>query len=132
MVDMAVGIIIGAAFGTVVRSIVDDIVTPIVSALFEMPDFTNLFIVLKGSGTGPYETIEAAREAGAVVLGYGLFMNAMIAFLMVGAVLFFVVKAMNVVQRQADEAAAEPAPELEPPKEVRLLTEIRDLLAARG
>jgi large conductance mechanosensitive channel len=131
MVDMAVGIIIGAAFGTVVKSVVSDILTPVIAAVFGVPDFANLFIVLKGGGGATFETIEAAREAGAVVLGYGLFINALIAFLIVAVVLFFIVKSMNELQRKEEEAPAEPEPEPEPEpsNEEKLLKEIRDLLA---
>ncbi len=131
MVDMAVGIIIGVAFGTVVKSVVSDILMPVVSAVFGTPDFANLFVVLKDASGGSYETIEAAREAGAVVLGYGLFINALIAFLIVSLVLFYIVKGMNAAKRAEDEAPAEPEPEPEPEpsNEEKLLTEIRDLLA---
>lgn len=129
MVDMAVGIIIGAAFGTVVKSVVGDILMPIVSGIFGTPDFSNLFLILKNPAGGSYETIEAAKEAGAVVIGYGLFINALIAFLIVAWVLFFVVKGMNAAKRKEEEAPAEPEPEPEPSKEEKLLTEIRDLLA---
>ena len=129
MVDMAVGIIIGAAFGTVVKSVVSDILMPIVSSVFGTPDFANLFIILKDPSGGMYETIEAAREAGAVVLGYGLFINNLIAFVIVALVLFFVVKGMNAAKREEEEAEPEPEPDPEPSAEEKLLTEIRDLLA---
>lgn len=134
MVDMAVGIIIGAAFGTVVKSVVDDILMPIVSAFTGAPDFSNLFVTLRAP-TEPVaeQTVAAIRDAGGVVLAYGLFINALIAFLIVAAVLFFVVKGMNRLQRK-EEAAAEPEPpaEPEPTKEEVLLTEIRDLLKAQA
>ncbi|HEX9659346.1 MAG TPA: large conductance mechanosensitive channel protein MscL [Rhodothermales bacterium] len=130
MVDMAVGIIIGAAFGTVVKSIVDDILMPIVSLIAGAPDFSNLFVVLRNPNNAVFETVEAAREAGAVVLSYGLFINAVIAFLIVAFVLFIVVKAMNKLKRK-EEAAPAPAPP-EPSNEEKLLAEIRDLLRARG
>ncbi|MEM7104153.1 MAG: large conductance mechanosensitive channel protein MscL [Bacteroidota bacterium] len=125
MVDMAVGIIIGAAFGTVIKSLVDDILMPVVSSLFGAPDFSNLFMVLKdatGEVAGP--GIEAFREAGGVALAYGLFINALIAFLLVALALFFVVKAMNKAKKE------EPAPEPLPagPTQEELLAEIRDLL----
>lgn len=131
MVDMAVGIIIGAAFGTVVKSVVDHILMPIVSSVFGTPDFANLFVVLRNPSNAMFETVEAAKEAGAVVLGYGLFINALIAFLIVAAVLFIVVKGMNRMKRQEEEAAAaEPPAPPEPSNEEKLLTEIRDLLRA--
>jgi large conductance mechanosensitive channel len=128
MVDMAVGIIVGAAFGTVVKSIVDDILMPIVSGLFRMPDFSNLFVVLRPKTSQSFTSIEAAREAGESVLAYGLFINAMIAFAIVAFVLFMVVKAMNKLKRE-EEAAPAPAPA--GPTQEQLLSEIRDLLARR-
>ena len=128
MVDMAVGIIIGAAFGTVVKSVVDDILMPDVSAVFNAPDFSNLFILLKNPTGAEFTSIEAARDAGAVALGYGLFINALIAFLIVAFVLFMIVKNMNKLKKEAEEAPAEPPA---PPKNEVLLEEIRDLLARR-
>lgn len=132
MVDMAVGIIIGAAFGTVVKSVVDDILMPLVSAVFGAPDFSNLFAVLRPGDGATEQTVEAIREAGGVVLAYGLFINALIAFLIVAFVLFLVIKAMNRMKRE-EEAAAEPDPEPdpEPTNEEVLLGEIRDLLRAQ-
>ena len=128
MVDMAVGIIIGAAFATVVRSLVDDIIMPAVAAIFSVPDFSNLFAVLRNPSGEAFTSIEAAREAGAVVLGYGLFINALIAFLIVAFVLFVVVRNMNrLMEKKADEAEAPAAPPEPSPQEV-LLAEIRDLL----
>ncbi|HUF08831.1 MAG TPA: large conductance mechanosensitive channel protein MscL [Rhodothermales bacterium] len=127
MVDMAVGIIIGAAFGTVVKSVVDDILMPIVSMITGAPDFSNLFVVLRNPNNAVFQTVEEAMEAGAVVLSYGQFINATIAFLIVAFVLFIVVKAMNNLKRK-EEAA--PAPPAEPSNEEKLLTEIRDLLRA--
>lgn len=131
MVDMAIGIIIGAAFGTVVKSVVNDILMPVVSSIVGAPDFSNLFVVLKAPAdvTGVnMGSIEAVREAGGVALGYGLFLNALIAFLIVAFVLFLIVKAMNKMKRE-QEAAPPPAPP-EPSKEEVLLAEIRDLLKA--
>lgn len=132
MVDMAVGIIIGAAFGTVVKSVVDDVLMPIVSSVFGAPDFSNLFVVLRNPTPEVFTSVEAAREAGASVLAYGLFVNALIAFLIVAVVLFVVVKGMNRLKREQEEAPAEePPPEPEPSKEEVLLGEIRDLLRAQ-
>jgi len=131
MVDMAVGIIIGAAFGTVVKSVVDDLLTPLISAVAGTPDFSNLFVVLRSPETAVAEpSVAAIREAGGVVLGYGLFINALIAFLIVALVLFIVVKGMNQLKRK--EEAAPPAPEPEPTNEEVLLSEIRDLLKAQA
>lgn len=129
MLDMAVGIVIGAAFGTVVKSLVDDIIMPVVAWVFGSPDFSNLFMVLKNPTEEVFTSIQTAREAGAVVLGYGLFLNAMIALLIVAAALFMVVKGVNKMKAMAakkeEEAAAE---EPAAPSETELLSEIRDLL----
>lgn len=134
MVDMAVGIIIGAAFGTVVSSLVNDVIMPIVSAVFGTPDFSNLFIVLRSPADAAgvnMESIEAIRAAGGVALAYGLFINAVIAFLIVAVALFFVVKGMNELQRRKEAELVEaPAPEL--PAQEKLLAEIRDLLKAQA
>ena len=125
MLDLAVGIIIGAAFGTVISSLVNDILMPLISGIIGTPDFSNLFLVLRNPAGAALTSVKAARDAGGVVLAYGLFLNAVIAFLIVTAALFFVVKAMNRLRR--DEEAAPAAPP-EPTAEVRLLGEIRDLL----
>jgi large conductance mechanosensitive channel len=128
MIDMAVGIVIGAAFGTVVKSLVDDLLMPVVSGLIGAPDFSNLFIVLRNPTGAAFASVKAARDAGAVVLAVGLFVNAVISFLLVAMALFVVVKGVNRLRRQAPEAPAAPAP---PSPEVTLLAEIRDLLRAR-
>lgn len=128
MVDMAVGIIIGAAFATVVQSMVDDVVMPIVSSVFDAPDFSNLFVMLRNPTGESFTSIEAAREAGAVALGYGLFINALIAFLIVAFVLFLIVRSMNRLMEQKVEAAAAPAAPPEPTAQEKLLAEIRDIL----
>jgi large conductance mechanosensitive channel len=136
MVDMAVGIIIGAAFGTVVKSVVDDILMPIIAAVTGSPDFSNLFVLLKAPAdvTGVnMESIEAVRAAGGVALGYGLFINALIAFLIVAWVLFIVVKGMNRLQREKEAEVAEEAPaEPELSTQEKLLLEIRDLLKTQA
>ena len=131
MVDMAVGIIIGAAFATVVKSLVDDVVMPLIAAVFQTPDFSNLFVVLRNPTGGAFTSIEAAREAGAVALGYGLFFNAVLAFLLVALVLFFVVRSMNRLMRQKAADAETPAAPPEPTAQEVLLAEIRDLLRAQ-
>ncbi len=130
MVDMAVGIIIGAAFGTVVKSVVDDLLMPVVSAIFGSPDFSNLYVVLRAAEGAEEQTVAAIREAGGVVMAYGLFINALIAFSIVVFVLFLVIKAMNRMKRE--EEAAEPEPDPEPTKEELLLVEIRDVLRAQA
>lgn len=123
MMDMAVGIILGVAFGTVVKSLVDDILMPFVSGVFDTPDFSNLFTIIRNPTGEIFTSIEAAREAGAAAVGWGLFINAAIAFLLVAFALFVVIKNMNKLKKQ--EAAAPPP---EPPKQEVLLEEIRDLL----
>ncbi len=97
VVDLAVGVIIGAAFTAIVNSLVNDIFMPIIGYLFGGVDFTNLFIVLGG---GKYPSLAAAREAGAATINYGVFINAVIVFLLVALALFFVIKAVNKLQRQ--------------------------------
>lgn len=125
MMDMAVGIIIGAAFGTVVTSLVSDVLMPVISGLIGSPDFSNLYVVLRNPSGAAYTSVKAARDGGAVVLALGLLINAIISFLAVSVALFFLVKALNRLRRQ--EVAA-PAKAPEPTAEVRLLGEIRDLL----
>lgn len=126
MVDMAVGIIIGAAFGTVVKSVVNDMVMPVVSSVFGTPDFSNLFVVLRAVEGAEEQTVAAIREAGGVVMAYGLFINALIAFLIVVLVLFLVVKALNRLKRETAEV--DPGPT----KEQMLLGEIRDVLRSQA
>ena len=125
MMDMAVGIIIGAAFGTVVTSLVNDVLMPVISGLIGSPDFSNLYVLLRNPSGAAYTSVKAARDGGAVVLALGLLINAIISFLAVAVALFFLVKALNRLRRQA---AAAPAAAPEPTAEVRLLGEIRDLL----
>lgn len=126
MLDMAVGIIIGAAFGAIVSSLVDDIIMPPIGLALGGVDFSSIFIVLKGGAEGAtYATVAAAKEAGAVTWNIGLFINAIIKFVIVAFALFMVIKGMNKLRREEEEAPA--APE-EPPREQVLLEEIRDLL----
>ncbi len=107
VVDMAVGIIIGAAFGTIVKSLVDDVIMPPIGLLLGSVDFSNLFITLKeGATAGPYLTIAAAKEAGAVIMSYGAFFNTIISFLIVAFSVFLVIKGMNQMKRK--EAPADP------------------------
>jgi len=127
VVDMGIGIVIGAAFTTIVNSFVKDIINPIIGVITGGIDFSNLFIDLAG---GDYASLAAAQEAGAPTINYGLFINAVISFLIVAWVLFFVVKAMNELKRK-EEAPAAPAAPPAPPKSEVLLEEIRDLLASR-
>ena len=126
VVDMAVGIIIGGAFGTIVKSLVSDIIMPPVGLLMGGVDFSDLFINL---GEGAYDSLEAAQEAGAPVIAYGSFINNVISFLIVAWAVFMLVKAMNTLKKKEEEAPAEPPA---PPKSEVLLEEIRDALKARS
>jgi len=129
MLDMAVGIIIGAAFGTVIKSLVDDVLMPPIGMLLGGVDFKDFFITL---GEGNFANLAAAQEAGAATINYGLFINSFISFLIVAFAVFFVVKGFNKMKRE-EEAVGEEAPaEPEPSAEETLLTEIRDLLKAQG
>ncbi|KWV44824.1 large-conductance mechanosensitive channel [Rhizobium altiplani] len=131
VMDLAVGVIIGGAFGGIVRSLVDDIIMPIVGAIFGGFDFSNYFIGLSSSVNAP--TLTAARQQGAV-LAYGSFITVLINFLILAWIIFLMVKGVNTLQKQVDkqmkikEAKDEAAA---PPADVALLTEIRDLLAKR-
>jgi large conductance mechanosensitive channel len=109
VVDMAVGIIIGAAFGTIVKSFVDDVIMPPIGLLLGNVDFSNLFITLKqGATLGPYLTLADAKKAGAVALSYGAFINTIISFIIVAFSVFFLVKGMNKLKRQQEAPPAEP------------------------
>jgi large conductance mechanosensitive channel len=126
VVDLAVGVIIGAAFGKIVDSLVKDIVMPPIGVLLGKVDFSNLFLVLReGAQTGPYVSVDAAAKAGAVTLNYGVFINVLISFVIVAWAVFLLIKLMNRLKREEDAPAAAPA---EPPEEVKLLREIRDSL----
>lgn len=126
VVDMAVGIIIGAAFGTIVQSLVNDVIMPPIGLVLGNVDFSNLFVVLKeGVPPGPYAALADAQTAGAVTINYGAFINTVISFLIVAFAVFVLVKNINRLKRQSEEAP--PAPP-EPSNEEKLLTEIRDIL----
>ena len=126
VVDMAVGIIIGGAFGTIVKSLVSDVIMPPIGLLLGGVDFSNLFLVL---GTGSFESLDAAREAGAATVNYGVFINNVISFLIVAFAVFLLVKAINNLKRKEE---AKPAPPPGPSAEEKVLTEIRDLLKQQG
>jgi len=101
VVDMAVGIIIGAAFVTIVKSLVDDVIMPPIGLLLGNIDFTNLFAVLKdGKVPGPYETLALAKGAGAVTINYGVFINTIISFLVVAFCVFILVKNVNRLKKE--------------------------------
>lgn len=129
VVDLAVGVIVGGAFGGIVTSFVGDIMMPIIGVLTGGVDFSNMYVLLKaGAEPGPYASLDAARKTGAVVVAYGALINAAVNFLIVAAALFIVVKGMNAAKRQQ---AAVPAAPPAPSEEAVLLKEIRDLLAKR-
>ncbi len=126
VVDMAVGIIIGAAFGKIVTSLVNDVIMPPIGLLMGNVDFTNLFVTL---GEGSFETLAAAEAAGAPIIKYGVFVNTILDFVIVAFAIFLVIRGMNRLKRK--EEAKPPAPPA-PSAEEKLLGEIRDLLKARS
>ena len=108
VVDMAVGIIIGGAFGTIVKSLVDDVIMPPIGLLLGGVDFSDLYITLKDGATtpGPYAALAAAKEAGAVTLNLGLFFNAVISFLIVAFAVFLLIRGLNKLQKPKEAPAA--------------------------
>jgi large conductance mechanosensitive channel len=134
VLDMAVGIVIGVAFGTIITSLVNDVLMPPIGMLLGGVDFADLFIVVSAAEgiPGPYANLAAAREAGAVVIAYGLFVNAMISFVIVAFAVFMLVRSFNKLRRTAEPKTEEEAAPGEPEvsAEERLLGEIRDLLKA--
>lgn len=110
VVDMAVGIIIGGAFGTIVKSLVADVIMPPIGLLLGGVDFSDLFITLQeGVSAGPYATLSSAQEAGAVVISYGVFINAVISFIIVAFTVFLLIRSINRMRREEEQApAAEP------------------------
>jgi len=129
VIDMAVGIVIGAAFGTIVSSFVADILMPVVGLLTGGLDFSNEFAVLRaGTMAGPYPTTAAAAEAGAVTLNYGAFITNVVSFIIVAFAIFIVVKGMNSMKKKEEEAPAAPP---EPSRSEALLEEIRDALRSK-
>ena len=125
VMDMAVGVIIGGAFGKIVTSLVNDVLMPLIGKCTGGVNFTNLFVTLGGD---KYDTLEAAKEAGASVLAYGQFIQNVVDFLIVAFCIFLMIKGITKLTAKKEEAPAEPAPEPEPTAEEKLLTEIRDLL----
>ena len=124
--DLAVGVIIGGAFGALAGSFVTDIMMPPLGLVMGGADFSNVFATLKeGATPGPYASLAAAKAAGAVTLNVGLFLNTLVNLVLVGLALFLMVRAINVARRSAPEAQAAPAPT---PEDVVLLREIRDAL----
>ena len=125
MMDMAVGIIIGAAFGKIVSSLVEDVLMPPIGLLLGKVDFSSLFINLSGQS---YPSLEAAKAAGAATLNYGIFINAIINFLIVAFAIFLLIKQVNRFTAKKEEAPAAPPAPPPPTKDQELLSEIRDLL----
>jgi len=128
VIDLAIGVIIGAAFGAIVSSIVDDIFMPVIGLILSGIDFSNLFIVLNNPGNVPVPSVAAAKAAGVATLNYGLFINAVVKFTIIAFVLFLVVKGINRLKRQ--EAAAPAAPPA-PSAQEKLLAEIRDAIKSQ-
>jgi large conductance mechanosensitive channel len=126
VVDMAVGIIIGAAFGKIVDSLVKDVIMPPIGLLLGKVDFANLFLVLReGAAAGPYLTVEAAQKAGAVTFNYGMFINTLISFVIVAFAVFLLIRALLRLKLQEEKKPAAT------PEEITLLREIRDSLKKR-
>jgi large conductance mechanosensitive channel len=122
VVDMAVGIIIGASFGKIVSSLVNDVIMPPIGMIMGNVDFGQLFINLSGE---EYATLAAAQEAGAATINYGTFINTVLDFVIVAFAIFMVIRGMNNMKKKEEEKPAEPA---KPSEEVLLLQEIRDAL----
>jgi len=129
MIDLAIGVIIGAAFGAIVSSLVDDVFMPLIGLLIGGIDFSNLFIVLSNPDNVAVPSLTAAQDAGVATMNIGLFINAVVKFTIIAFVLFLVVKGINSLKREAakEPVASSPAPS----REEVLLTEIRDALRAR-
>lgn len=126
VVDLAIGVIIGGAFGRIVSSFVQDVIMPPIGLLLGGVDFKGLFVNL---GSTPYATLAEAKAADAPTLNYGLFLQALVDFLLVAFVIFMVIKGINTMRRKEAE---KPAPPPAPTAEEKLLTEIRDTLRARA
>jgi len=128
VVDLAVGVIIGGAFGKIVTSMVNDVLMPPIGKLMGGVNFSDLFINLDAA-KGPFTSLKAAKDSGAAVIAYGSFINTVIDFTIVAFCIFMVIKAMNTLKKKPAPAA--PAAPPEPTREEKLLAEIRDVLKAR-
>jgi len=128
-IDLAVGVVIGAAFGGIVNSLVKDVIMPVAGYLTGGIDFSNYFINLSG---GDYATLQAATEAGAATINWGVFVNTVINFLIVAWAIFLMIKGINRMRRKEEAAPTVPVEPPPPSKEEVLLTEIRDLLAKKA
>ena len=133
VMDLAVGVIIGTAFGAIVKSLTDEVIMPAVGAIFGGADFSNHFVLLSAPEgyTGAMDDYAALKEAGAAMIGYGAFATAIVNFLILAFVIFLMVRYVNrlieAVEKKEEDAAATPAG----PSEIELLTEIRDELKKR-
>lgn len=122
VVDLAVGVVIGGAFGKITASLVGDVMMPVIGLALGKVNFSNLFIALNGES---YPSIQAAKDAGVPIISYGVFINTIVDFIIVAFALFLIIKAMNKLKRKEEAKPAAPAA---PPADIVLLTEIRDLL----
>lgn len=122
VIDLAVGVVIGGAFGKITTSLVNDVIMPVIGLALGKVNFSNLFVALNGES---YASVQAAKDVGAPILTYGVFINAVVDFIIVAFALFIFIKAINSLKRKEVAAPAAPAA---PPADVVLLTEIRDLL----
>jgi len=126
VVDMAVGIIIGASFGKIISSLVNDVIMPPIGMLMGNVDFSQLYVNLSEQA---YGSLALAQEAGAPTINYGIFLNHVLDFLIVAFAIFMVIRGMNKLKKKEEEKPEEPP---KPSEEVQLLTEIRDALGNRG
>lgn len=129
VMDLAVGVIIGGAFGKIVDSVVADLIMPLVGAVFGKLDFSNLFVVLGNAPEGTARTLDALKKAGVPVFAFGNFITTAVNFIILAFIIFLMVKQMNRLRREAPPAP--PAPPAAPPEDVILLREIRDALRNR-
>lgn len=128
VIDLAVGVIIGAAFNSIVTSLVDNIIMPIIGLFTKGTDFTNHFVVLNWNETRHFDTLAAAKAAGVATLAYGSFLQAVLQFLIIAFSVFLMVKAINSLHKKKQDAPAAPP---EPTTEEKLLMEIRDAIKAK-
>ena len=131
VIDLAVGVIIGGAFGKIVDSVVSDLIMPVVGLVFGKLDFSNLFIVLGSVPEGTPYTLEAIRKAGVPVLAYGNFITVIINFMILAWIIFLMVKGVNTLRASLEKQEKKDAETAPPPVDIQLLTEIRDLLKTR-
>lgn len=129
VIDLAVGVIIGGAFGKIVDSVVSDLILPVVGLVFGKLDFSNLFIVLGKVPEGTVMTLDALRKAGVPILAYGSFLTVAVNFIILAFIIFMMIKQVNRLKREAP--AAPPAAPAAPPEDIVLLRQIRDSLSNR-